>query len=178
MARNRERIERGLYRDGRIYYACATPPGSRTATWKSLGPVGLMEARRLRDEFVAEVRRGQPREPSERRRATFAEVADEWLAAQRSLVDVGELAASPDAVVSADAYETPGRRPVVSTRPRSAARSKVLGAPSRTGGQRNPSAIYLILYCWSRPGLGSARCRADRGAFRCTEAASGAARSR
>jgi len=50
MARKRVRIERGLYRDGAIYYACATPPGSRSAVWRSLGTVGKMEARRLRDE--------------------------------------------------------------------------------------------------------------------------------
>jgi hypothetical protein len=123
-----------------------------------------MEARRLRDEFVADVRRGQPREPSERRRATFAEV-DEWLAAQRSLVDVGELAASPVAVVSADAYETPGRRPVVLDQ---TSQRCTFEGPRRAledRGQRNPSAIYLVLYCWSRPGLESARCRAARGAF-------------
>jgi integrase len=74
-------------------YACATPPGSRSAVWRSLGRVGKMEARRLRDEFVAEVRRGRLRESSrEQRRATFGDVAAAWLAAQQALVDVGELA--------------------------------------------------------------------------------------
>ena len=60
MSRNRVRIERGLYRDGSIYYACATPPGSRSAAWKSLGAVGKMEARRCAmsslPRFVAVVR--------------------------------------------------------------------------------------------------------------------------
>jgi hypothetical protein len=52
-----------------------------------------MEARRLRAEFVAAVRTGRlPAAPGDRRRRTFAEVADEWLAAQQALVDVGELA--------------------------------------------------------------------------------------
>jgi len=44
MARKRVRIERGLYRDGAIFYACATPQGSRSAVWRSLGPIGKMEA--------------------------------------------------------------------------------------------------------------------------------------
>lgn len=89
----RERIERGLYLDGSTYYACATPPGSQSAVWKSLGPVGRMEARRLRDEFVAAVRTGRvPAAPGDRRRRTFGEVADDWLEAQQALVDVGELA--------------------------------------------------------------------------------------
>jgi integrase len=106
MSRNRVRIERGLYRDGSIYYACATPPGSRSAAWKSLGAVGKMEARRLRDEFVAEIRSGRARESSrERRNATFAAVADHWLDAQRALVDVGELAPR-----TLDGYELSVRR--------------------------------------------------------------------
>lgn len=94
MARDRKRIERGLYLAGDVYYACATPQGQQSAVWKSLGKVGRMEARRLRDEFVAEVRRGRVPSSSGRRLATFTEVADEWLAAQQSLVDVGELARS------------------------------------------------------------------------------------
>ena len=74
----RRRVERGLYLDGSTYYACATPPGSRSAAWKSLGPVGKMEARRLRDDFVAAVRHGRvAADPEERRRRTFTEVADE-----------------------------------------------------------------------------------------------------
>ena len=80
ISRNRERVERGLYRDGAVYYACATPAGSRTARWKSLGSIGVMEARRLRDEFAAEVRHGRvPAGARERRRASFEAVAHEWL---------------------------------------------------------------------------------------------------
>lgn len=51
----RVRVESGLYETGKFYYACATPPGSRNATWKALGEVNLMEARRLRDKFGAEI---------------------------------------------------------------------------------------------------------------------------
>lgn len=106
MARKRVRIERGLYRDGAIFYACATPQNSRSAVWRSLGPIGKMEARRLRDEFVAEVRRGEAQVSArDARRATFTAVTREWLAAQRALVDVGTLA--PRTV---DGYELSVRR--------------------------------------------------------------------
>jgi integrase len=109
MSRNssrRKRIERGLYLDGSTYYACATPPGSRSAAWKSLGPVGKMEARRLRDDFVAAVRYGRvAADPEERRRRTFTEVADEWLTAQQALVDVDELGQR-----TFDSYELSVRR--------------------------------------------------------------------
>ena len=40
----RVRVERGLYKTGNLYYACATPPGSRSAIWRALGAVNLMEA--------------------------------------------------------------------------------------------------------------------------------------
>jgi excisionase family DNA binding protein len=33
-AGKRVRIERGLYKTGDLFYACATPPGSRSAMWK------------------------------------------------------------------------------------------------------------------------------------------------
>jgi hypothetical protein len=92
MAARRTRIERGLYQDGDVYYACATPPGSRTAVWRSLGKVGRMEARRLRDEFVAEVRRSDGRLNRAWRRTPFADAADAWHAMQISLVEVDELA--------------------------------------------------------------------------------------
>ena len=102
----RKRVERGLYLDGSTYYACVTPTGNRTAIWKSLGPVGKMEARRLRDEFISAVRLGRvAAEPADRRRRTFAEVADDWLATQQALVDVGELAPR-----TLDSYELAVRR--------------------------------------------------------------------
>lgn len=86
----RVRVERGLYKTGTLYYACATPSGSRTATWKALGAVNLMEARRLRDEFCAEVQRAA--EPPVRRiRVRFCELAADWLAEQRVRRDVGEM---------------------------------------------------------------------------------------
>ncbi len=69
----RVRVERGLYKTRNLYYACATPPGSRKVTWKALGAVNLMEACRLRDGFVAEAQ-GAPGEPASRGRATFGDI--------------------------------------------------------------------------------------------------------
>ena len=86
----RVRVERGLYRAGATYYACATRPGARSASWRSLGTVGLMEARRLRDRFAAEVQTTPAAVTNVR--MTFAELADAWLAEQRTRVQVGELA--------------------------------------------------------------------------------------
>lgn len=77
----RERVERGLYRADGTYYACATPRGSRQAVWRTLGRIGLMEARRRRDDFVAEVHRDATLETA--RRATFQQAADRWMAEQR-----------------------------------------------------------------------------------------------
>jgi integrase len=85
----RVRVERGLYKAGRTYFACATPPGGRQAVWKTLGEVGLMEARRLRDEFAVEARRAGP--PPRSARTTFAEIAGEWLRDQEHRVRVGDL---------------------------------------------------------------------------------------
>lgn len=85
----RIRVERGLYRTGTYFYACATPPGSRSAVWRTLGQVGLMDARRLRDKFAAEVQGTQI--PVSRTRATFGELATEWLAEQKARLDVGEM---------------------------------------------------------------------------------------
>ena len=83
------RVERGLYRAGKTYYACATPPGCRQAVWKTLGEIGLMEARTRRDEFVVHVRREEvsPRATN----LALAEVALEWLAVQRHRVEIGDL---------------------------------------------------------------------------------------
>lgn len=85
----RVRVERGLYRIGSYYHACATPPGSRTPMWRALGQVGLMEARRLRDKFAAEVQGAQP--VVTRTRATFGELAAEWLAEQKQRLDANEM---------------------------------------------------------------------------------------
>lgn len=94
----RVRVERGLYKAGKHFYACATPPGERTAVWRSLGPVGLMEARRLRDRFAAEVQ--APAAPLLRSRITFAELAGRWLAEQRERVAADDLA-----VTTYESYE-------------------------------------------------------------------------
>lgn len=89
---DRVRLERGLYRAGNVYFACATPLGSRKVVWKKLGAVGVMEARRLRDEFAAETRRA-PAAPRSRR-VTYGEVTDEWLCDQEARPAVGDLARS------------------------------------------------------------------------------------
>ena len=54
MARKAKRVavERGLYRAGEVWWACATPKGQRTARWLRLGDMGIQEARRRRDEFA------------------------------------------------------------------------------------------------------------------------------
>jgi hypothetical protein len=101
----RVRVERGLYREGTVFWACATPPGSRRVIWKRLGTIGVMHARRLRDEFVGEVRRGDPWAVRTSRPRAFAEAADAWLAMQAALVDVGELAPR-----TLDGYELSVRR--------------------------------------------------------------------
>ena len=85
----RVRVERGLYRTGSYFYACATPSGSRNAIWRTLGQVGLMEARRLRDKLAAEVQGTQA--PVARARATFGDLATEWLEEQKARLDVAEM---------------------------------------------------------------------------------------
>src|SRR4051794_39902558 len=82
------RVEAGLYRSGKTYIACATPAGSRQPRWRTLGPVGLMQARRLRDDFRAEVRNGGVVLVT---RASFADVADAWLEHITNLRDLGQL---------------------------------------------------------------------------------------
>jgi integrase len=86
----RVRLERGLYKTGKLYYACATPPGSRHATWKALGEVNLMEARRERDKFCVKVQ-GSPPPRVRSPRRTLGELAAEWLREQKLRMDVGEL---------------------------------------------------------------------------------------
>jgi hypothetical protein len=85
----RERVERGLYREGNVFWACAAPVGTRRVVWEKLGEVGLMEARRRRDEFV--VRTRQEPMPVRSTRTTFAEVASEWLADQERRVAISDL---------------------------------------------------------------------------------------
>src|SRR4051794_26220027 len=79
------RIERGLYRAGATYYACATPAGQRQARWKSLGQIGLMEARRRRDQFAAEVR-AKGFTPTPKPSPPVTEVAHDWLRDQQHRV--------------------------------------------------------------------------------------------
>src|SRR5262249_20636897 len=76
---------------GDIYFACATPTGSRSVRWKRLGNIGVMEARKRRDAFATEVRRGGTVAPSPAR-VTFAAVATEWLDDQRTRLTLGDLA--------------------------------------------------------------------------------------
>jgi integrase len=86
----RERVERNLYRVGRVYYACATPRSARQARWRRLGEVGIMDARRMRDEFVAEIRRTLPAPTSGR--LTFESIARLWLADEKVRVELDDLA--------------------------------------------------------------------------------------
>lgn len=88
---SRERVEKGLYRQGDVYLACVTPEGSRQARWKTLGRVGVMEARRLREEFVNQLRRGELPAPGTRK-VTFGDVARAWLETVERLVELDELA--------------------------------------------------------------------------------------
>jgi len=93
----RVRVERNLYRRGKTFYACATPPGTSQALWKSLGEVGVMEARRARDEWVVEVRRMGgavllDRSTTLTRTSTVAEVADDMLLVVEGLVKLDKLA--------------------------------------------------------------------------------------
>jgi integrase len=83
----RVRVERGLYQRGKTYSACATPTGESKPLWKSLGTVNLSMARRLRDEWVAEVRQGK----IVRSKAKFGEVARKWIEQQERRVGSGEL---------------------------------------------------------------------------------------
>jgi integrase len=84
--------ERNLYAAGDVYWACATPPGGRQAEWLKLGPVGIMEARRRRDDFVARVRRGELGTVT--RRARVREIAELYLAECEQLVGIGAMAPS------------------------------------------------------------------------------------
>jgi integrase len=82
------RVERGLYRSGDVYLACATPPGSRTVQWKTIGEVRLMEARTARDAWVTKVKAGQaPRQEA----VTVKEGGEAWLAHLRVRVETGSL---------------------------------------------------------------------------------------
>jgi integrase len=88
-ARERIRIERGLYRIDKTYIACATSPGARKAKWKTIGEVGLMEARRERDAWAVEVRSGGVPETGGKEKVE--EVALAWLGYVEGLVEIGEL---------------------------------------------------------------------------------------
>jgi integrase len=83
------RIERGLYRAGKTYMVCAVLPGSRKAKWKTIGEVGLMEARREREAWAVEVRSGGV--PETGGTETVKEVALAWLQYIEGLVEIGEL---------------------------------------------------------------------------------------
>lgn len=86
----RKRVERGLYIAGRTYLACATPQDGRKARWKTIGDVGLMEARRERDAWAVEVRSGGI-PPAGAGRETVRQVAEAWLIHVKRLVAIEEL---------------------------------------------------------------------------------------
>lgn len=85
----RVRIERGIYRSGKTYEVCATPPGSKKARWKAIGEVGLMRARAERDAWATDVRAGNA---PKRGRATVRELRPQWLDYLRGRVEAGDLA--------------------------------------------------------------------------------------
>src|ERR1700733_5640110 len=91
MARKAKRVavERGLYRAGDVWWACATPQGQRTARWLRLGDLGIQEARRRRDEFAYKLNAGQV--PLRSRRLTVREVQADWFAHLDELEEAGEL---------------------------------------------------------------------------------------
>jgi integrase len=72
----RVRVERGLYRTGKVYWACATPPGARNAQWRKLGQVGIQEARRGRDTFAYKLKHGEIRPTA--KRITIRQASAEW----------------------------------------------------------------------------------------------------
>jgi integrase len=84
-------VERGLYKTGDTYWACATAPGERTARWLKLGAIGVQEARRLRDEFAYKLKTGQL--PTKTRRLAIRELSEEWFAHLDELEKAGELRA-------------------------------------------------------------------------------------
>lgn len=85
----RVRIEPGLYRAGRVFWACATSPGKREAAWLKIGDVGIQEARRSRDQFAYRLKTGQL--PTSSKRTTLAQLAEEWFAELDQLVAVDQL---------------------------------------------------------------------------------------
>lgn len=104
----RVRVERGLYRAGSVYWACATPPGERQLHWHKIGAVGIQEARRVRGEFAYRLRTGQI--PTSSKRMTLGQLADEWFAELDDLVAAEQL--RPRTVES---YKNGIRRHVVPT---------------------------------------------------------------
>jgi integrase len=85
----RVRVERGLYKAGREYWACATRPGETRAEWLKIGPVGVQEARRRRDAFAFKLKNGEI--PPTARRLTVRQLAAEWLGDLEDLVAAGKL---------------------------------------------------------------------------------------
>lgn len=86
----RVRVERGLYRAGKTYMTCATPPGSRAARWKTIGEVGISQARAERDSWAVEVRSGGVVAASSGKE-TVQEVGEAFLRYIAHLVEIGEL---------------------------------------------------------------------------------------
>jgi len=83
------RVERGLYRSGDVWWACATRKGQRSAQWLKLGDVGVQEARRLRDEFAYRLNTGQP--PPRARQLSIRLLQDVWFDHLDGLERDGEL---------------------------------------------------------------------------------------
>jgi len=91
MARHkRERVERGLYKVGRSFEACAQDPVTRRPRWKWLGEIGIGRARTERDKWAVLVRTGGA--PQVDADSSFKEVADLVIAKLDRLVEDEEMA--------------------------------------------------------------------------------------
>lgn len=85
----RVRVERGLYKAGDVYWACATRPHNRAAEWKRLGVIGIQQARRDRDEFAYELKSGKLTPVA--RPIKLHELADQWFGRLDELEAAGDL---------------------------------------------------------------------------------------
>jgi integrase len=115
----RVRVERGLYKIGRDYWACATRLGATRAEWLKIGPVGIQEARRGRDAFAFKLKSGQIATTA--RRVTVRQIAEDWFADLEELRAAGEL--RPRTIesyangINRHVLPTLGSRPVASIGP-------------------------------------------------------------
>lgn len=133
MARKAKRVavERGLYRAGDVWWACATPKGERTARWLRLGDLGIQEARRRRDEFAYKLNARQL--PLRSRRLTVREVQADWFAHLDELELAGELRPRTVASYKDGVACTSRPRSAAASSPRSRQTTSLTGTRSNAG---------------------------------------------